>query len=61
MNDMSHSFSINTNMNSNEQYIFAQMRLNKSEQYLQYMNETKQYLRYTNESKQYFIVHIFKI
>jgi hypothetical protein len=38
MNDMSHSFSINRNMNSN---FYVQMRLNESEQYLQDMNKSK--------------------
>jgi hypothetical protein len=41
MNDTSHLFSLNTNMNGNELYFCVQMRLNESEQYLKYANEGK--------------------
>ncbi len=49
MNDISHSFSLNTNMNGSGWMVFL------------CANEIQHDLQYTNDSKQYFDVHFLII
>ncbi len=54
MTDISHSFSLNANMNANygifKMYKQDQQRMNKKEGYLKYMNENELYFDMTLEN-----------